>query len=391
MRWELDMNDCDELLERAARLKHRLVSFAQQTPRVARHLDKDLSERFRGSSLADDTDVINAIDHFILRHRLPDGRSVIEHFVGSNRELADTDRQLVLGWSDVVDGIFQIKTNDGNGIDAVNLIDELTYRIRANAGPAVLARFQPGDFLVGRVVPLGDVWMLSGAQSGFPAADKPDLLRAAAQAAMTHPELVLRNPAKLARAWELQREDRDCFIDFFGTDLVVFPGDCVLDQWHSYWRTRTTQLPIGPQAAAGDRLGSPSFSARFDLPDEIAAADSVAIIYDEAEGLTFLVNFGAVEAAFDNPALARVPVYRQAVMSYLRDDTITALPFRRLAARDANRASLLFARMLNRPAFVWARDGEALLRRYKADSMSRDPQPSITVLSDELAQVLHVA
>jgi hypothetical protein len=40
---------------------------------------------------------------------------------------------MLLGWRDVVEGVFEIRDRAGNAITAVNLIDELTYRIRANA------------------------------------------------------------------------------------------------------------------------------------------------------------------------------------------------------------------------------------------------------------------
>ena len=54
----------------------------------------------------------------------------METFVSAHPELADADRQMLLGWRDVVEGVFEIRERDGEAIIAVNLIDELTYWAR---------------------------------------------------------------------------------------------------------------------------------------------------------------------------------------------------------------------------------------------------------------------
>ena len=86
----------------------------------------------------------------------------METFVSAHPELAEADRQMLLGWRDVVEGVFEIRERDGEAIIAVNLIDELTYRVYSNAGPAALAPMEPGCFMTARIVPIGVGWMLSG-------------------------------------------------------------------------------------------------------------------------------------------------------------------------------------------------------------------------------------
>ena len=67
---------------------------------------------------------------------------------------------MLLGWRDVVEGVFEIRERDGEAIIAVNLIDELTYRVYSNAGPVALAPMEPGCFMIARIVPIGVGWML---------------------------------------------------------------------------------------------------------------------------------------------------------------------------------------------------------------------------------------
>jgi hypothetical protein len=58
--------------------------------------------------------------------------------------------------------------------------------------------------------------------------------------------------------------------------------------------------------------------------------------------------------------------------------------FRRLAAGNEERASAVFRKLLRRPGFDWARDGEELLRVRKPRAFELSRRPSITVIPDRL-------
>ena len=92
----------------------------------------------------------------------------------------------------------------------------------------------------------------------------------------------------------------------------------------------------------------------------------------------FLANFALVREAFENPGLAADSEHRQAVLGYLKADSISALPFRRLAGADTGRASQLFQHLLKKPSFSWERDGKALLRKHKPWCFGANPQPPVT-------------
>ena len=73
----------------------------------------------------------------------------------------------------VVAGVFEIREQAGDSITVTSLGDDRTYRIQANAGPAALAPMRPGCFMTARIVPVGDGWMLSGAQQLYAASERP--------------------------------------------------------------------------------------------------------------------------------------------------------------------------------------------------------------------------
>src|SRR5260370_19979618 len=122
-----------ELMEHCSELKRQLVEFARSR-RFSRQLDQAVSESTAGA-VTDEREFANLLDHFILQRPLADGRRVVEVFVSEHHEFTDADREMLLGWRDVVEGVFEIRERAGEAIIAANLIDEMTYRIRSNAGP----------------------------------------------------------------------------------------------------------------------------------------------------------------------------------------------------------------------------------------------------------------
>ncbi len=370
----------DEAVRRASELKQELLAFGYRTPRISRPLEKHLAD----AAPASECDLINAVDQFLLQVRLADGRTPVEHFCGSLRELSERDRSIVLGWRDVVEGVFEVAGHDGDSLEATNLVDDLSYRVVSNLGPAGIAAVRAGDYLFTRIAPLGDVWMLTGVATIMLAADRPAVLRAAAELAVRHPELAFRNEHKLARAWEVQNREREHFIEYFGADLVLLSGAEVQQRWTGFWQWRLRQPPHQAQAAVAPAMD-------FALPDTLTSAETVGVIYDQHEGMTLLADYGRVHAAFADPDLATDRTCQQTVLGYLNDDSVSTLPFRRLADPRPEQASRLFARLLNKPRFRWERDGEALLRRYKPDCFTRASLPTVSPLGATLANALRAA
>jgi hypothetical protein len=362
------MPSTSSLVARSGDLKGQLVDYALQ-PRFDRAFRRAQQRRFGSARTVVESERTNFIDWFVLQERLPDGRTVVQHFVDEHPPLSDQDRALLLGWRDVVEGLFEVKRREGETLLVENLVDELTYRVHSNSGTAVFRQMPRGSFIATRLVPVGDEWMLSGMTSVLPAETRADVYRETSAFAVQHPELVFRNPEKLERGWELQRLERRHFIAFFGADLVVLPG-----------REVKERILDDEGQSAADRvredLGAAPPPLDFPGPVDFSKAETVGVICDEVEGLNFFVNFGQLVELFADPALAAERKYGQALLEYLSDPSISPLPFRRLAAQDPERASQVFQRVLRQPGFSWERDGEALLRRYKTSFFEKPLLPA---------------
>jgi len=378
-----EMATTADLVVRSGDLKRELIEYAQQ-PRYHQAFREALLSQ-DPSVVADEQKLTMFMDHFVLQHRLRNGKTVVEQFVAARPDLPEAERELLLGWRDVVEGIFEVHHRDGDALVVENLIDDLTYRVRSNMGPAVFRCTPRRSFLITRLVPIGAEWLISGAASVFPASKRAHIYRIAADFALRQPALMFRNPDKLARGWELQHAERDRFVRFFGTDLIVLPGDQFADQMRQYQEFSRKELLAtlpAPDRARRVDAPTPDFTADSDLVE----SDTVGVIYDEVEGLNFYAEFGLVEAVFADPALLRRRLYRQRLLDYLDDDSVSPLPFRRLADRDPERASVVFQKLLRRPGFDWRTDGENLLRERKAEFFDRPPRPSISPISERLAR-----
>src|SRR4051812_42502584 len=95
------------LLDRAADLKRELVEYASSR-RYSRELTRVLDHSFPGRMVSSELEIMNAIDFFALQYKLKDGLTAVDHFVAGHPQLSEADRAMLLGWKNVVEGVFEI-------------------------------------------------------------------------------------------------------------------------------------------------------------------------------------------------------------------------------------------------------------------------------------------
>jgi hypothetical protein len=214
------------------------------------------------------------------------------------------------------------------------------------------------------------------------------IAQAALAVATKQPELVYRNPEKIEQAWTLMREDRAAFVEFFGGDELVLPPGEAEERLNAYYRHRQ-EAALALQPARRRPQNLPGLDAPvFELPPELADADTTGIIYDETDGLNFYNEYGMLRALFAGPALAAGKQYTDVLRGYLRSETIGPLPFRRLAAAHPDTVDAVFRKVLRKPNFTWAEHGEALMRRRKPWYYEREPRPGISVIGARLSELV---
>ncbi|TKA11580.1 hypothetical protein FCI23_11415 [Actinacidiphila oryziradicis] len=379
-----------DLIERSAELKGELVAFAQSA-RFDRWLTPALLEAAGPERQLDEGEAIRIIDHFILRYRLPDGSTVVDRFVAGRRDLTAVDREMLLGWRDPVEGIFEIQRKDGDAVILLNLVDDLEYRTYSNVGRAAFRGVSKRGFLHARLVPVRSadgVWLVSGALSYYPKSSAAQIAQVALQLATHQPELVFRNPEKIEQGWQRMREDRAAFIEFCGGDELVLPPAEAEDRLNAYYLHRQEAAVAGqPDRARGRRLPGLDLPF-FELPRELADSDTIGVIYDEVDGLNFYPDYGMLRDLFTDPALAGRRRHQNLLRKYLHEESIAPLPIRRLVAAHPETGDAVFRKLLRKPGFTWSEHGEALLRRRKPWYYANEPRPGVSVIGDRLSALV---
>ncbi|UYB41881.1 hypothetical protein SLV14_004687 [Streptomyces sp. Je 1-4] len=379
-----------DLIERSAELKGQLVAFGQST-RFDRWLTPLLLEAAGPERQLDEGEAIRVIDHFILRYRLPDGSTVVDWFVAGRKDLTAVDREMLLGWSDPVEGIFEIQRKEKDAVVLLNLVDDLEYRTYSNVGRAAFRGMSKGGFLHTCLVPVhsaGGAWLVSGAMTSYPKSSATEIAQAALHLATSQPELVFRNPEKLEQGWQRMREDRAAFVEFFGGDELVLPPAEAEDLLNAYYRHRQEAAVAGQPDRARGRRPSDLDLPFFELPRELADSHTIGVIYDQVDGLNFYADYGMLRDLFADPVRASRGQHQDLLRTYLREGSIAPLPICRLAAAHPETADAVFRKLLRKPGFTWSEHGEALLRRRKPWYYANEPRPGVSVIGDRLGALL---
>jgi hypothetical protein len=374
---------CLELLARSGELKAELIEFARK-PRYRQAFREVAAPHVGDEVVLGEGKLIDILDRLALQHRLHGGQTIVEQFVASRSDLPAPERDMLLGWRDVVEGIFEVARRDGEVLIVTNLVDELTYRVRSNMGGEVFRVLRPRSFMIARLVPMGSEWLASGVIQPILRREQKVAYAIAAELAMKCPELLFRNPSLLERGWEQQRSDRERFVRFFGTDMVLIEGTELAERMRQYATFSRREVLAELAAQEIDSLANRSL-VEFDFPPALVRSGTVAVIYDETDGLGFFGGFGDFERVFTDPALLDQRRYRQRVVDYLDDDSVSPLPFRRMADQDPTRASEVLRLVLGRKRFDWQRDGEKLMHQRKRSFFDRAPLPRLLPISARLA------
>jgi len=370
-----------DLVKRAGQLKPMLVKFAM-SPLFDRELSEVIAEAFPDMVVDDEAMFSMVLDHFALQHRLESGITVVEAFVAAHSGLTEAEQDMLLSWRNVVEGMFEFKGRDRDAAVLFNFVDELTYRAQSNLGPRAFRQLKKGMIIVGRLVPVGEAWMVSGNLSVYPASARDGMLVAAAQQALSNPQVACRNPAKLAEARKLVADQLEAFVGLFGGDLVVVPGIEVPDKVQEFER-HWAHL-VCPD-------GEPTEPVAMDFPDDLLDAESVAIHFVAGEGMSFYPDYHLLEELFGNPALIARRRYRETLSDFLYDPDTSPEALRQLAARDPAKASKVFSRLLKHRGFSWEANGEGLLRELKPSYFDGTLFPRTVVLSEPLSKALRDA
>lgn len=370
----------DKLAEVAGSLKRRLVEYYRKqgySGRAAREYRRGRAER-------GEVDEVECADWFIHHYRFRNGDTLIDRFMKANPGLSEIERGLLELWKEAVVGIFEVRGQGGGVMELFNLVDRETYVVASTLGPEVLERFPLGSFVLARLEPAREVYFLSGRQWLIPPDERDAAEELARQVAVSSPRLALgRSRERWERASAVQRRLHEAFVEYFGSDVVVPPGEVAekLGAFFEWWNLRQLE-----GMSAEERQWALAQGARpcTSVPEGLLGCETVGIVMDAEEGLNFYAELGRFLEVFARPQSFSAGERRDIVMRYLWSDSISPLPFRKVVERYPDNARLVFGEIFARGSWDNERDLGSLMRKYKARFLTRRPQPWIIPVATQI-------
>lgn len=372
----------DELLDRAGNLKEALVDYAA-SPGFSRRLSQALAVAERGG--VGQNEWAQAVEA-LLYDPDQDGREPLLHrYLRTNKNIEPEDRLVYETWRDRnVIGVFRVDARKGARLSLHNLIDEMDYLSYATAGAEAISFIQRGGYVMTRLVPIGDIWTISGTMRLFGPQDLPAVKTLAASLLQRFPTLAFNNPATAERARRLVGKHHGVFLDLFGANIVTGTGGDIIAAYRSFLDAcNQASVAVDPEASALVTAAE-QIAPDDSFPLELAESGDVALYHHPLMGVSFLVSYGQAEAAHRMPPADAEDPAAEVLRGYVEDKTVPGYVLEDLAAKYPDTVDAAYQVALSSPGFRWEADGTALLRRHRPDSGPGKDVPGVSPVPTSL-------
>lgn len=356
-----------DAVERAVKLKQRLVRFVTQGPMREAH---DALMHESGVDPSNLYEFIDFTDWFIFEWEDEDGTRVIDELLAAETDLSNEDRRLAEAWTEAIDDLFEVAGRRESGFLLTDGEGERYFAVSTSASASELG-LEPGMMVETRLLPVGDIHLLSGAQTVYNS----------------------REEAEASMREELDEEVEqwlyDAFVAHFGADEATMTAAEVPARLQAFCRFAVEEFtPEGMDVTLGEIAGQEgvSFDAFLEeLPgvEGEAAGITVGVLADPDEGLAIVPAYDMLRGYLaggegDPEALAEL------LMFHVESAEIPPFVIRKLAGLDPERFSGLMRVALGEPGFD-ARTGlEGLLEDFKPGAGDDEPDDFEDLFEDEL-------
>ena len=312
--------------DRAERLKIELVEFATKGElREEYELQHKLF--FEAAQPDDEHEAESVLDWFLFDWFDEAGEGVIARYLDAELSLDEADREILLDWQDSLNSVFEIRSAGKNSLRLADLDsgDVYTVKTRLDHTP-----FKRGQFIIARLLPLGDDLIFSGLQFLM-----PDRESALAWLEMRRAFDAFDSPEAIEKA---QREQVAAFCELFGCDELTVPSSKLsptLERFQRYLINERRDPETGMTPAErfrkelGQELTVPDLPP---LPEPVAGAGEVTILCDDFDGIVLLPDFNRFKRVFESDEPERqVADWRDLVWAYIKNPEIPIVAFERVA------------------------------------------------------------
>ncbi len=252
---------------------------------------------------------IYSIDQFLLFGETVSGEKTLEVILKKAKGFTEEEKEILKEWKEkAFDSIFEVVEMDEKKIKLLDLVAEVKYDVYSNVDRPIKEALQIEEkcFMHTNLVPVKSVWFLSGVQSIVPFEMEQVIFE----------DFVLKQPPrraycnnseKLKKAFELQKDIYDFFVEFYGSDEIIISGDKLAQTQREFYSTWNS------------KLGGKGFPDEKIFPEDIRKADSVGVVMDPKEGEFIIIDYGFFVDIFSKPD-GRREGWRELILGYLEDD-----------------------------------------------------------------------
>ena len=386
-------------LDRIRDIKSALIDFSHRSE-FAEKFSAAANDRFGEKEPESDFEWINFQDYFILQYKLDDNKTILRRFIEHFKKYLSNDvRQLLEGWTVVIEGLFEIKDCNHDVCRMKNLINEREYTVYA-ASSMSHADFKPGDFATARILRAMGFHIFSGAVS----VSKTDgSLPKRAAIYKTAVELQLKNPAKafqdndekLQKSRDQVRMQYEDFTVKFGSNEVFGSGRAILEKYQALFDYQVFEkvypdTGLTPAEKYAQDTGETYQPPVAELPDYLLEGNDVALLCDPEEGISFLFQYREFIDIFENPNLhLERSGTEDLIMEYLESEAVSDVPFRRVAERFSDNFESIMKYLGEQKGFD-AFEIDDLMREFKPHSFNKLPS-TVAVLDSEMTHLARLA
>jgi len=334
--------------DRAERLKCELLEFATRGPlKNDYQLHQDLF--VKTAAPLDEHETESVLDWFLFDWLDDKGEGVIEHFLTHRSDmLSEEDVGILLDWANSINSVFEIR---GLGKESLKLRElDSKDEFHVTARELDQKSFKRGEFIISRLLPLGEDFIFSGLQFVM-----PDRRSAEAWLEMRQALDSIDSPEAVEKA---QREQCTAFCELFGCDeLTVNSRDLnsTLLKFQQYLLRERRDPETGKttaerfKAELGEELTVPEMPS---LPEQVTNAGEVTILCDDFDGIVLLPDYQRFRAIFDTAKPDEVvPNWKEIVWNYVKDPDIPIVAFERIAEQQPSRVEKVMRSILGDRSF----------------------------------------
>jgi hypothetical protein len=321
---------------------------------------------------------IPTLDDFLCQENTSwSGLGVID-ILAATLDITDSQRRDLRSWYERHVGYFRIVSIHEPFMEVVNILNEQSYTVRVDENASVFEAYQ---MMFGGLVPWDGEWYWSGTQQGFETFTAEMIQHVRQDFPIKAPQVVYRYCEERAeKARELIGKHYRQWMDYFGTDLVIYPDGATMAKDEQ--KFRQYQFDSAPKEEVEaflkkHGLSEPAPQFEWD-PDLLECEDGIGVYFNPDEGQEMMMSFDDVVSGFQKRGCDLHADESEMVRQFLYSDAISPQFVHKLV-EDYGAASIASSFLIPRACEPYYLD--YLLRRYKGH-FYRKRYPSLSIVNE---------